>query len=338
MKRQNNSNGFTRALSSILTISLLVCVIPFAVTRTNAFASTLSVEGRVVDSTEFVDKETHHLNRLDLITVDASDLSRRGLTSGTTVSRNYVNNQLEWTLFVDISSNMLLYEYPDGTANLQKLSDVVTINNNPVNISSLEKETAAKIQVEETVTPYAVKSYTDYISTSEPFTLSSSGSQVALPNAPWYGGYQGMGYRYNFVSGIYGYLLRRNVGLVSSNYAYMFQFSAGTTAGTIITIIGAALLGNVPGLVIEIIGLMVNAIWASCNKTFSMQFLNLGYQYHYIVRQNSYTGSLLFYTNRYKYWWMLKNDNNGAITYKFDSSRAGGYLQSNSVMVSDAIQ
>lgn len=220
-------------------IIAVVLVLMFVLTPLSVLAAeTDSVE--VIDTGTYQEKETG--DTITVETIDAASLrlfledEEDTLSEKTSITRIYRNGTYEETICVDFKTDQIVHEYADGTVEIQRLSDVVTVVEAEPSEDALPDEMLTEYSADGGVVPFS----TNYFY-NEPLEVTSSGTQVDLTGADLFYGYRLVGVSSTTWAPQYeGYLLRRNAGVTKTYYSNQFKFSAGTTISTAASIILAA--------------------------------------------------------------------------------------------------
>lgn len=241
------------------------------------------------------------------------------------------NGVLEEVLIVDFENDRLTHEYADGSRKIEVLSEIVTITPYiPSNGVSEEQRGNGN-----TVSPLAV----DYVD-NEHFNILPNGDQAILEGGAVYDNYRAMGYRggYYYAPDTFGYLQRRNDGILRTEYANRFSFSAGTTIGTAAGIIVAAVMSSGWSLALSVATALVGAVIDVVTYDWSVKFEKRTYNWLYRVRLNSNTGQIIYNTYRTKDYWLAYNEATGAAEFDYAGSRYDdGFLLSNYELIKAAI-
>ena len=240
------------------------------------------------------------------------------------------NGNLEEVLVVDLANNKVIHEYVDGSKKVEVLSEIVTIT--PYVPS---KDDGNELQNSDMITPFAV----DYVD-NEHFNILPNGDQAILSGGLVYDDYRAMGYRggYYYAPNTYGYLQRRNAGILRTDYANRFSFGAGTTIGTAAGIIVAAVTSAGWTLAISVVTAMLGAVIDVVTYDWSVKFEKRTYNWLYRVRLNSNTGQIIYTTFRTKDYWRAYNEATGAAEFEYAGSRYDdGFLLSNFELIKAAI-
>ena len=185
------------------------------------------------------------------------------------------------------------------------------------------------------IAPLAV----DYVD-NEHFNILPNGDQAILEGGVVYDNYRAMGYRggYYYAPDTFGYLQRRNDGVLRTEYANRFSFSAGTTIGTAVGIIVAAVTSAGWSLAIGVASALVGAVVDVVTYDWSVKFEKRTYNWLYRVRLNSNTGRIIYNTYRTKDYWLAYNEATGAAEFDYAGSRYDdGFLLSNFELIKAAI-
>ena len=243
----------------------------------------------------------------------------------------YKNGIFDEVLTVDFSADRVLHEYADGKKEMDVLSDIVTITPYiPTDDVSAELQSVDNI-----ISPLAV----DYVD-NEHFTILSNGNQAVLEGSAVYNSYRAMGYRggYYYAPTTYGYLQRKNDGILRTDYANRFQFSAGTSIGTAVGIIVAAVSSAGWTLAVSVASALVGAVVDVVTYDWSVKFEKRTYNWLYRVRINSNTGQIIYSTYRTRDYWLAYNVATGEAEFDYAGSRYDdGFLLSNSELIKAAI-
>lgn len=318
-KCDRTNKKFTIMISFALILTMFFSTIP-------VYAS----ENKVVDSTEYIDSLSGDLIRIEMI--DEADVNMRSMISDRTlIFRLFRNEELENILYIDFPTDQLFIATPEREITQLSLSEVVTITEVEASIDSeIDNDSFADISE-----PMRV----DYID-NEPMEVSSSGYQISLSGAPYYSGYQAMGYRggYYYAPSVYGYLQRSNAGVCNTYNSHLFSFGAGTTIGTAAAIIVAFYTSTggelLLSLAVAILGAIIDVITYDWSTTFEIKT----FRWYYRVRLNSNTGSTIYSTYRTKDYWRGFNPGNGEVSYNYrGTTYDGGFLSSNTEMIKHAI-
>lgn len=289
-------------------------------------------DNTVIDHSQYVEIESGDIIDIEVISTShfnaACNLSNDVLYA-TRISRDHT---YEETLYVDFSADELIHEYSDGSIVTEKLSDIVTISSV---IPSPDDQLLA-----ETVPAAVSLSDTDYI-TNEPLSVDSAGNQAVLSGVSSYSGYQAMGSRggYYYAPSTYGYLQRKNAGVVGTYYAHKFDFTAGTKIGTAASIISAFVSSSygitlAVSVATAILGMVIDTVTYDWSTTFEVK----RYRWDYLVRLNSNSGTIIFNTYRTKDYWKGYSENTGAVYHEYrGTAYDDGFLHSNSDMIKSAI-
>lgn len=281
----------------------------------------------VTDTASYIDSDTGDTISLETVVVSSAVISRKGLSLDVYTTRIFRNAVLEETLYVDFTNNILRHEYPNGTAAVQVLSDVVTI-------SKVEPSTDDH-SLETFLTASDGATRVDYID-SEPFTILPSGAQATLSYATTYSGYQAMGYSggYYYAPTTFGYLQRKNAGVEGTYYSHKFEFGAGTTIGTAASIIVAFITGGgVGGIVLSIAVALLGPIIDVVTYDWSTVFEIKCYEWQYRTRLNSNIGVIIDTNYRTKDFWKSYNPATGVASYEYRPGYDWGFLMSNYEMI-----
>lgn len=285
------------------------------------------------DTASYVDPATGDIISLEAVTLTSPGTVRTSQSSNIYSTRISKNGILEEILHIDFSKDVLQHEYPDGTIHTEVLSDIVTVTKVA---PSTDDQTLEGFS---TVTDGGVTRATDYVD-SEPFELWDSGVQKALSGASYYSGYQAMGYRggYYYAPSTYGYLQRKNAGIVDTYYSHRFDFTAGTTYATAASIIVAFFTGNGIALAISIVTALLLAVVSTVIDNWSAVFEVRCYQWLYRVRLNSNTGEIIYTTYRTRDYLKSYNPATGAVAYEYrGTGYDDGFVLSNSEMINFAL-
>lgn len=232
------------------------------------------------------------------------------------------NGEYEETLMVDIENDRITHEYVDGSIEEAVLSEIVTIT--PFISSYEEDDMQDNMGI---ISPQAV----DYVD-NEHFDILPNGDQAILEGGAVYDNYRAMGYRggYYYAPNIYGYLQRRNAGILRTDYGNRFSFSAGTTISTAVGIIVAAVTSAGWVLAVGIATSMLGAVIDVITYDWSVQFEKRTYNWLYRVRLNSNTGQIIYTTFRTKDYWHAYSESTGESEFEYAGSRYDdGFLSSN---------
>jgi len=310
------------ALSLVLLFSIVTPV--FASNTTNQ------------DKATFFDKNNNEIVDIEVIEISKTTLISKNMSENAFVTQVSRNNIISGLIYVDFKNNLIRHEYADGTISVQYLSDIVTIT---------------KANPSDDIFPINVESNSlsarslDFID-NEPLYVSEAGIQSALYGAPTYNGYQAMGYRggYWYAPDIYGYLQRKNLGVVNTYYSHIFSFAKDILIETMASTIGGFywdVLNNTPGkdLLINIfVSILSGIIDTSTNEERRLQFEVKRYQWDYRVRLNSDTGTIIYTNYRTQDYWKGYNIATGDAYYThrghgYDT----GYMLSSAEMIRTAI-
>lgn len=317
-----------RRIISLLTVfALLLPIIPVAYAR----------DVEVYDSGSYIEHETGDTITIEAVSNERSlfSLNRKNNSVYTTIV--FRNGIYETTICVDFDNNLLTHEYADGSILRQNLSDVVTITALPDTVCSTG--TADKSLPFTSLTDAELlATNTDYV-TDEPLYVSLSGVQAELTDAPIYSGYRAMGCRGGyFYPPDYGYLQRRNDGVARISYARNFEFSAGTTVSTAVSIISAAYARSLIEAAIEILLLIVNIIVEVIDSDWGVKFEVNTFKWSYRVRLNSNTGEIIATSYRSQDYWKGYNPATGELAYNYrGSAHDTGFLMSNDELIRMAL-
>lgn len=296
-------------------------------------------EPSVSDSASYLEKQSNDMITIEVVNQSVAAQVWRNATTGlsdsASVTRIYRNGVYEETLYVDFDTDQLRHEYNDGTVVVQTLSDVVTIA--PVEPS----DDPLPAQFDELATEQigdVAQLRTDYV-VNEPIYVTSSGVQYDITGVQTWLGYKCLGYRsYEWDPATSGYLMRRNNGVSRTYYSNSFSFSAGTTIGTAVSIIVAALTSSGIVLAASIVAAVLGPIIDVVTHDWQVKFEVKQYQWLYEVRLNSYKGVSIYNTSRTKDYVKAYNRATGAERYEYrGSAYDGGYLANNLEMIRQAL-
>ena len=285
----------------------------------------------VTDTTSYIEPETGDTIRLETVGVSTAAMSRKGFSTDVYTMRIFRNTVLEETMYIDFAKNILRHEYPNGTVITQALSDVVTISKVEPSIDNESFETL--------LTTSNGTTRTDYIG-NEPFTILKSGVQATLAGATMYSGYQAMGYSdgYYYAPDVFGYLQRKNAGVVGTYHSNRFVFTAGTTIGTAAGIIVAFYTNNkVGGIILSLVVTLLSPIIDLISYDWSTVFEVKSYEWQYRTRLNSNTGTIIDTNYRIKDFWKSYNPATGAVSYEHRPGYDSGFALSNYEMIKKGI-
>ena len=285
------------------------------------------------DTASYIDSETGDIISLEVVTLSSPGTARTSQSSNIYSTRISRNGILEEILHVDFSRDILQHEYPDGTIRTEVLSDIVTVTKVAPSTDDQTLEAFSSV-IDEGVTRA-----TDYVD-SEPFELWDSGAQKALSGATYYSGYQAMGYRggYIYAPTTYGYLQRKNAGVVETYSSHRFEFTAGTTVSTAASIIVSFFTGNGIALALSIVTALLLAVVSTVIDSWGAVFEVRCYKWLYRVRLNSNTGEIIYTTYRTRDYLKSYNPATGAVAYEYRGTRYDdGFVLSNSEMINFAL-
>ena len=302
-----------------------------------SFTITFNVSAaNIVSSSESVDIGTFKETNGDIMTIErvVSSPNQANINSSTNGPFEFKlsrNGEFDELLTVDFINDSVIHEYADGSRKEEILSEIVTITPY-IPSDDVEKEVRSMDSI---ISPLAV----DYVD-NEHFDILSNGDQAELDGAAVYSSYSAMGYRggYYYAPDTYGYLQRKNDGILRTEYSNRFSFGAGTTIGTAVGIIVAAITSAGWSLALSVAASLVGAVIDIVTYDWSVKFERRTYNWLYRVRLNSNTGQIIYNTNRTKDYWLAYNEATGVAEFDYAGSQYdGGFLLSNFELIKAAI-